>query len=150
MTLWTVRTMGRNWCGAGGTEGHAGTSLGGDGGAQDGRATLCVEPHARGLGSASGNCAPVMGMRSNPRAEMLVRALLALAILAAPALALLYSVPAGLAVLAIGLFILASLLYGTRPVLEPRALRPIMALVWVNVLLGIACLAAAVWLIAPR
>ena len=81
---------------------------------------------------------------------MLVRALLALAILAAPALALLYSVPAGLAVLAIGLFILAYLLYGTRPALEPRALRPIMALVWVNVLLGIACLAAAVWLIAPR
>lgn len=79
---------------------------------------------------------------------MLVRAFLALAILAAPALALLYSVPAGLAVLAIGLFVLAHVLYGTRAVLEPQALRPVMALVWVNVVLGVACLAAAIWLLA--
>ncbi|MDQ2653931.1 MAG: hypothetical protein M3Z20_12930 [Chloroflexota bacterium] len=87
-------------------------------------------------------------MRSNPRAEVLVRALLALAILAAPALALLYSVPAGLAVLGIGLFILAHVLYGARTFVEPQALRPITALVWVNVALGVACLAAAVWLLA--
>lgn len=78
---------------------------------------------------------------------MLVRALLALAILAAPALALLYSVPAGLAVLGIGLFILAHVLNGARAFLEPRALRPITALVWVNMALGVACLAAAVWLL---
>ena len=77
-----------------------------------------------------------------------MRALLALAILAAPVLALLYSVPAGLAVLAIGLFILAHVLYGARAVLEPQALRPITALVWVNVALGVACMAAAVWLLA--
>lgn len=87
-------------------------------------------------------------MQSNPRIEILVRALLALAILAAPALALLYSVPAGLAVLAIGLFILAHVLYSTRAVLKPQALRPITALVWLNVVLGVACLAAAVWVIA--
>jgi hypothetical protein len=89
-----------------------------------------------------------MGMRSNPRAEMLLRALLALPILAAPALALLYSVPAGLSVLAIGLFILAHVLYGARALLEPQALRPITVLVWVNLGLGVACLAAAVWLLA--
>jgi len=79
---------------------------------------------------------------------VLIRAILALAILAAPVLALLYSVPAGLAVLAIGLFILAQVLYGARAVLEPQALRPITALVWVNVALGVACLAAAIWLLA--
>lgn len=89
-----------------------------------------------------------MGMRSNPRVEVLVRALLALAILAAPALALLYSLPAGLAVLAIGLFILANVLYSTRSMLEPQALRLIAALVWVNVVLGLACLAAAAWMLA--
>ena len=77
-----------------------------------------------------------------------MRALLALAILAAPALALLYSVPAGLAVLGIGLFILAHVLYGARTFLEPQALRPVTALVWVNVALGVACLSAAVWLLA--
>lgn len=77
-----------------------------------------------------------------------MRALLALAILVAPVLALLYSVPAGLAVLAIALFILAQMLYGARSILEPQALRPITALVWVNVALGVACLAAAAWLIA--
>lgn len=87
-------------------------------------------------------------MRSNPQVEVLIRAILALAILAAPVLALLYSVPAGLAVLAIGLFILAQVLYGARAVLEPQALRPITALVWVNVALGVACLAAAIWLLA--
>ena len=86
-------------------------------------------------------------MRSNSRVDVLVRALLALAILAAPALALLYSVPAGLTVLGIGLFILAHLLYGARAALEPQALRPITALVWINVALGTACLAAAVWLV---
>ena len=106
-----------------------------------------ADPSTRGLGSANRNCAPVMRMRSNPRFEVLVRALLALAILAAPALALLYSVPAGLAVLAIALFVLAHVLYATRAVLEPRALRTITALVWVNVSLGVACLAAAVWLL---
>lgn len=79
---------------------------------------------------------------------MLVRALLALAILAAPMLALLYSVPAGLTVLGIALFILAHVLYGARAVLEPQALRPVTALVWVNAALGVACLAAAVWLLA--
>ena len=89
-----------------------------------------------------------MGMRSNSRVEILVRALLALAILAAPALALLYSLPAGLTVLGIGLLILAHVLYGTRAILEPQALRPITALVWVNVTLGVACLAAAIWLLA--
>jgi hypothetical protein len=78
---------------------------------------------------------------------MLVRALLALAILAAPVLALLYSVPAGLTVLGIGLFILAHVLYGARAMLEPQAVRPIMALVGVNVVLGVACLAAAIWLL---
>lgn len=77
-----------------------------------------------------------------------MRALLALAILAAPVLALLYSVPAGLAVLAIALFILAQMLYGARSILQPQALRPITALVWVNVALGVACLAAAAWLLA--
>ena len=77
-----------------------------------------------------------------------MRALLALAILAAPALALLYSIPAGLAVLGIGLFILAHLLSSARAWLEPQALRPITALVWVNVMLGVACLAAAVWVLA--
>lgn len=77
-----------------------------------------------------------------------MRALLALAILAAPALALLYSVPAGLAVLGIGLFILAHVLASARAYLEPQALRPITALVWSNVALGAACLAAAVWLVA--
>jgi hypothetical protein len=87
-------------------------------------------------------------MQSNPRVEVLVRALLALAVLAAPALALLYSVPAGLAVLAIGLFVLAHVLNGARAFLEPQALRPITALVWMNVALGVACLAAAVWLLA--
>jgi hypothetical protein len=87
-------------------------------------------------------------MRSNPRVEVLVRALLALAILAAPVLALLYSAPAGLAVLAIGLFILAHVLYGARALLEPQALRPITALVCLNVALGVACMAAAVWLLA--
>ena len=76
-----------------------------------------------------------------------MRALLALAILAAPVLALLYSVPAGLTVLAIALFILAHVLYGARAVLEPQALRPVTALVWVNVALGVACLAAAVWVL---
>jgi hypothetical protein len=89
-----------------------------------------------------------MGMRSNPRVEVLVRALLALAILAAPVLALLYSVPAGLAVLGIALFILAHVLYSARAILEPQALGPVTALVWVNVALGVACLAAAVWLLA--
>jgi hypothetical protein len=79
---------------------------------------------------------------------MLVRALLALAILAAPALALLYSLPAGLVVLAVALFILAQVLFSTRPMLEPHAVRPITALVWINVALGVACLAAAVWLLA--
>jgi hypothetical protein len=87
-------------------------------------------------------------MRSNPQVEVLVRALLALAILAAPVLALLYSVPAGLAVLGIALFILAHVLYGARAILEPQALGPVTALVWVNVALGVACLAAAVWLLA--
>jgi hypothetical protein len=87
-------------------------------------------------------------MRSNPQFEVLVRALLALAILAAPVLALLYSIPAGLAVLAIALFILAHVLYGARAFLEPHALRPITALVCLNVALGVACLAAAVWLLA--
>jgi hypothetical protein len=87
-------------------------------------------------------------MRSNPRVDVLVRALLALAILASPALALLYSVPAGLAVLGIGLFILSHLLASARAYVEPRALRPITALVWINVALGVACLAAAVWLLA--
>ena len=77
-----------------------------------------------------------------------MRALLALAILAAPVLALLYSVPAGLVVLAIALFILAHVLFGARSILQPQALRPITALVWVNVALGAACLAAAVWLMA--
>jgi hypothetical protein len=86
-------------------------------------------------------------MRSNPRVEVLVRALLALAILAAPALALLYSVPAGLAVLGVGLFILAHVLHGARAFLEPQALRPVTALVLVNVALGVACLAAAAWLL---
>ncbi len=76
-----------------------------------------------------------------------MRALLALAILAAPVLALLYSVPAGLAVLGIGLVILAQVLSGARAFLEPQALRPVTALVWVNVALGVACLAAAVWLL---
>ncbi len=105
-------------------------------------------PSARGLGSAKHNCAPVMGMRSNPRVEVLVRALLAVAVLAAPALALLYSVPAGLAVLGIGLFILAYLLASVRAYLEPQALRPITALIGLNVALGVACLAAAGWLLA--
>jgi hypothetical protein len=87
-------------------------------------------------------------MRSNPRAELLLRALVALAILAAPVLALLYSVPAGLAVFAIALFILAHVLFGARALLEPQALRPVTLLVWVNVALGVACLAAALWLLA--
>lgn len=121
--------MGSDGRGTGGTEGHAGTSLG-----EDGRAIR--------------NCALVMGMRSNSQVDVLVRALLALAILAAPALALLYSVPAGLAVLGIGLFILSHLLSGARAHVEPQALRPITALIWLNVALGAACLAAAVWLLA--
>lgn len=78
---------------------------------------------------------------------MLVRALLAFAVLLAPILALLYSVPAGLTVMAIALFTLASVLHGTRPLLEPRALQLITALVWLNVALGVACLAAAGWLL---
>ena len=86
-------------------------------------------------------------MRSNPHVAMLVRALLALAILAAPVLALLYSVPAGLLMLALGLLILAHVLSSTRDVLEPQAVRPITALVWLNVALGVACLAAVVWLL---
>lgn len=86
-------------------------------------------------------------MRSNPRFEVLVRALLALAVLLAPLLALLYSVPAGLAVMAVALFMLANVLYGTRTLLEPRALRLIVALVWLNVALGVACVAAAFWLL---
>lgn len=81
---------------------------------------------------------------------MVVRALMALAILAAPLLALIYSVPAGLAVMAIALFMLAQVLHGTRAMLEPRALRFIAPLVWVNVGLGIACLAAAAWLLVGR
>ena len=47
----------------------------------------------------------------------------------------------------ISLFILAHVLYGARAIVEARALRPITALVWANVALGIACLAAAVWLL---
>ena len=78
---------------------------------------------------------------------MLIRALLTLAILAAPVLALLYSVPAGLVVLGIGLFILAHLLHGARASLEPQAVRPMAALVGINVALGVACLAAAVWVL---
>ncbi|MCA9879057.1 MAG: hypothetical protein KC442_14800 [Thermomicrobiales bacterium] len=88
-----------------------------------------------------------MGMRSNSRVDVLIRALLTLAILAAPVLALLYSVPAGLAVLGIGLFILAHLLHGARTSLEPQAVRPMAALVGINVALGVACLAAAVWVL---
>ena len=56
--------------------------------------------------------------------------------------------PAGLAVLGLGLFILAHVLNGARAFLEPQALRPITVLVGINVALGIACLAAAVWLLA--
>lgn len=119
-------------CGANGAEGHGGTNQGGD---------------AAG-GRAKRNCAPVVGMRSNPTYQVVVRALLALAVLLAPLLALLYSVPAGLVVMAIALFMLAHVLFGTRAILEPRARQLITALVWLNVALGAACLAAAGWLLA--
>ena len=74
--------------------------------------------------------------------------MLALAVFLAPALALLYSVPAGLAVMAAALFLLSHVLYGTRAVLQSRALQVVTALVCLNVALGVACLVAAGWLLA--
>ncbi|MFT4040508.1 MAG: hypothetical protein QM692_20175 [Thermomicrobiales bacterium] len=86
-------------------------------------------------------------MRSNQTVDRIIRVLLAVAVLAAPVLALQFSVPVGLGVMAAGLLMLSHVLANSRVVLAPESQHVVTVVVGINIALALACLGAAMWLL---
>jgi hypothetical protein len=93
---------------------------------------------------------PDIGVYRNRLPENIVAIVLAAALMAAPFLALLYSPAAGLGVMAIALGASVSLLLEVRDAAPVRVRRRLGFVVGLDVVLALACAAAAVWWLTAR
>jgi hypothetical protein len=82
--------------------------------------------------------------------ENIVAIILGVALMAAPFLALLYSPAAGLGMMAIALGASVSLLLEVRDAAPARVRRRLGFVVGLDVVLALACAAAAVWWLSSR
>jgi hypothetical protein len=93
---------------------------------------------------------PDFGVYRNRLPENIVAIILGVALMAAPFLALLYSPAAGLGMMAIALGASVALLLEVRDAAPARVRRQLGFVVGLDVVLALACAAAAVWWLSSR